>query len=101
MKYRLHFVSVTHPDEVTEVVLDDGQVIDVIPDVRWKDLLVALPDDLLFGLVRRTPIDVQRNLVRLHQRALPSVRAIEEEVDVASAAGLVRLERRVDDLRAS
>ena len=98
MKHRLDFVAVAHADEVAEVVLHHGQVVDVVPDVGREHLLVALADDLLLGLVGRPPIDVERDLVGFDQGALSRIWAIEEEVHVAPSTRLVRLKRGIDDL---
>ena len=98
---RFDLVAVSHADGVAEVVLHDGQMVEVVADVGRQQQLIALTDDHLLGRARGLPVDVEGDLVGLHERAVARVRPIEEEVDVASSLGLVGVEGGVHGRGAS
>src|ERR1700716_4514721 len=65
MRDVLNFVPLTDSDDVSEVVLDDAEVVAVVVDVGGKEQRVAATHDPLLAQVGRTPIDFQPQLVRL------------------------------------
>ncbi len=89
MKSVLHLGPLAQADPVAKVVHDDRQVIEVIADARGQGLLLAAPYDHLVGLVRGSPIELQRQLVRLDQVAFGSASQVVEEVDVPPRPGAI------------
>ena len=76
-----HFVSLSHPDGVPEVVDRDGEVVHVISDPRGQPLVEAPAYDRLRDVVGRLPDDAKCDLIRPHQTLLPL--DIREQVDVS------------------
>ena len=83
----LHLISVSDADDITELVLDHHQMVEVVVDVRGEGFLVPEAHDFLLGLVGSCPINFQGDLVRLHQDPLPGVLSVQEEMDVAPRLG--------------
>ena len=61
-----HFIALTKADDLREVVLHDPEMIAVILDVRRKNQCVPPSEDQLLAVVRRAPVDFQRDLICLH-----------------------------------
>jgi len=95
----LHLVPVPEPNPVPEVVLDDREVVQVVLDVGGQVLAVPQSDDPLTGTARRLPVDLERNLIGLHQRPLVRVGPVQEEPHEAARFCRIRLEGRVDRCR--
>ena len=90
-----YFIAVAEANEVSEIILDYGEVIQVITNVGRKDFLVPQPDDALPGLVRGSPEQIQSDLVSLYERSFLGIGPIDEEVDVSLGFSPVGLECRV------
>src|SRR5690606_35851925 len=81
VQHVLHFVAVTHADDVAEPVLDHGQVIQVVVHAIRQPALVTETNDSLLRQVRVRPEHVERDLVDLDECALVRVAAVDIEVD--------------------
>ena len=66
MRNILNFVALADPDDVSEVVLDDAEVVAMVVDIGGKEQRVATAHDPLLAQVGSAPIDFQPQLVRLH-----------------------------------
>ena len=96
MNYGLDFIAIAEADPIAEVILHDGQMVEVIVDVGGECLRIAAADQPLQGLAGRLPKDLEGQLIGLYQRAFVAVGAIDEKVQVATCVGLVGLKGRVD-----
>src|SRR5688500_12331003 len=65
MRHVADLIAVAEPDDVREVVLDDAEMVAVIADIRRQQQGVTTPHDPLLAQVGSTPVDFQRQLVRL------------------------------------
>ena len=88
------------PNDVSEVVLDDSEVIAVVVDVRRQQQRVAATHDPLLAEIGRAPIDFQPQLVRLHDlwRLGKSFSKLGEESHVTVCRRLVVDEGRIGEL---
>src|ERR1700674_281182 len=66
MRNVLNFVPLADSDDVSEVVLDDAEVVAVVVDVGGEEQRVAATHDSLLAQVGSTPIDFQPQLIRLN-----------------------------------
>ena len=66
MGHVAHLVAVAESDDLGEVVLHDPEMIAMVFDVRRQQQRVATAEDQLLAVVRRAPVDFERDLVRLH-----------------------------------
>src|SRR5437588_810584 len=66
MRNVLNLVAFANPDDVSEVVLDDAEVIAMIVDVGGKQQRITTAHDALLAQIGRPPVDFQTQLVRLH-----------------------------------
>ena len=100
MRNVLDFVSFTNPDDVSEVVLDDAEVVAVVVDVGWKEQRVAPTHDPLLAQVGSTPIDFQTQLVRFYDlwRLGESFSKLREEGYVPMCSRLVVDESSISEL---
>ena len=80
----LDFISITQLDEVTEVVLYHGQVIQMIPDAGGQHLLVSAANDALSRCVRGHEEQVEGDLIDLYQEVGRGVRPVHEEIDMTT-----------------
>src|SRR5438045_2066893 len=101
MRNVLNFITLTDPDDVSEVVLDDAEVIAVVIDVGWEKQGVASPHDALLAQIGRAPVDFQTQLVRLYDfgRLGKSLSKLCEERHITVRRSLVVDERGVGELR--
>jgi hypothetical protein len=67
VRHIAHFVSLTEPYAVGEVVLHDAEVIPVVLDVGREIRTIPPANDLLLAPVRRLPIDFEHELIGLDQ----------------------------------
>src|SRR5712664_3300739 len=100
MRNVLNFVPLANSDDVSEVVLDDPEVIAVVVDVGGKEQRVAPTHDSLLAQVGSTPIDFQPQLVSLHDlwRLGESLSKLCEEGYVTMCSCLVVDESSIGEL---
>jgi hypothetical protein len=100
MRHIRDLIALSQPNDAREVVLDDAEVIAVIPDVSRQKQRVAPSDDALLAQVRRVPIDFERQLVGLedlrgHRKPFPELR---EKGHVAMGIRAILGEPRIGEL---
>src|SRR5438445_8010370 len=100
MRNVLNLVAFANPDDVSEVVLDDAEVIAMIVDVGGKEKRIATAHDALLAQIGRPPVDFQTQLVRLHDlwRLRKPLSKLCEERHVAMRRSFVVDERGVGQL---
>jgi hypothetical protein len=64
MQNSLHLVPVTKSDEITEIVLNYREMVEVVSDIRWQQLFVPQADNGLPSRVGRAPHNVDGYLIR-------------------------------------
>ena len=99
----LHLITFADPDDVSEIVLDDSQVIAMVVDVRRKQQGVTSTHDALLAQIGSAPVDFQTQLIRLDDfwRLGKPLSKLCEERHVAMRRRLVVDEGRVGELTRS
>ncbi len=95
-----YLISITQPDDVGKVVLDDTEVIPVVIDVRGQQQRIAPPDDSLLAEVRGSPVDFQRELISFHDlgRLGESFAELGQKCEITVRLGAIIDERGVGEL---
>src|SRR5262249_35872277 len=66
MRHVTHLVALAQPNDVRKVVLNDAEVVAVVLDVGGEQQGVAAALDDLLAEIGRSPVDCERQLVRLY-----------------------------------
>src|SRR5262249_32431126 len=100
VRYIAHFVALTEPDDVREIVLNDPEMIAMVVEICREQERITATDDPLLAEVGRTPIDFQRELVGFYdlRRLGKSLAHLRKERQVAVRGCLVVHERRIRQL---
>src|SRR5256714_5047780 len=98
-----HFVPFADPDEISEIVLNDAEVIPVVIDIGGKEKRVAASHDALLAQIGRSPVDFETQLVGLYdfRRLGKSLSKLCEERHVTVRRSFVIDERGVGELARS
>ena len=101
MGHVTHLVPFAEANDGGEIVLHDPEMIAMVRDVSRQEQRISTSDDSLLAQVGRTPIDFERQLIRLHDARWldESLADLREKGEIAVRLGVVIGETCVGELR--